>query len=1113
MSLPISLAIYDQAKQLNQTLCVITPDSLTAHQLERELSFLLPSSIAVFPGWETLPYDLFAPHPNLISKRLSLLNQLSQGKKQIIIISIPTLMSPVPPKDYITQHTLLLSIHQILSLETFRSTLIQNGYRMVSQVMEHGECAIRGSILDLYPMGSEFPYRIDLLDDEIDSIRTFDPDSQRSIASVPCIHLLPAHEFSFSETSIQQFRKNWREQFPGNPNRSLLYQSVSQGHYSAGLEYYLPLFSGTKENFFSYLPKDVSLILLQDIHTAAQQFWNEIHERYQSFQHDIERPLLPPAELFLSPDTVTQTVSSFPILECPSVSNLLPDLAVEWHTQKPLQKLDAFLTESASMPILFCCESLGRRERLFDLLKTIHRFPKTLSSWDDFTSSEPGIYSLIAPFHSGLLQPSPAFCVITETELFGQRTPQHSWPNEKKTAQEYQSAIQNLLELKIGDLIVHVDHGIGRYLGLQLLTVGDTTDEYVTILYANDNKLYVPVSSLYRIHRYNGAPTESVSLHSLGTDRWIKTKQKAQEKIRDTATQLLHLYARRSIQKSFHFSKPHSEYLTFEESFPFEETADQTKAIQDTLQDMCSDKIMDRLICGDVGFGKTEVAMRAAFIAVQNHKQVAILVPTTLLAQQHFDTFSNRFAAYAITIEMISRFRSEKEQKMILEKLKTGKIDIIIGTHKLLQPSVHFQELGLLIIDEEHRFGVRQKEQLKKIRADVDTLALTATPIPRTLNMALASIRDLSIIATPPMDRLSIKTFIYEKQDHIVREAMLREILRGGQVYYLYNDVASIHRCAVYLEKLIPEAKIQVAHGQMPERDLEQVMADFYHHRFSVLVCSTIIESGIDIPSANTMIIERADKFGLAQLHQLRGRVGRSAHQAYAYLLIPPQEALSSDALKRLEAIVASDNLGIGFTLATYDLEIRGAGALLGEEQSGHIEEIGFTLYMEMLERTVKSMKNGKIPEFDRLLDPPVEIHLKQCAIIPETYLPDVHTRLVFYKRIAQAKNSEELSDLRVEMIDRFGLLPLPLQVLFEHAELRLLAEKIGIRKIEGTTSTLKILFNEKNQVDAEKILQLIKHQPDRYQLKGSLSLQCQLDSQEPVVLHEFLSTLFTPPG
>ncbi|TPW18309.1 MAG: transcription-repair coupling factor (superfamily II helicase), partial [Halothiobacillaceae bacterium] len=1026
-------------------LIIITADTPSATQLEYELRFFLgderETPLLPFPDWETLPYDLFSPHQDIISQRLTTLYRLPQLQRGIVIAPVATLMHRIAPCHYLQGSSFLLDAGQKLNLEETRRRLEAAGYQYVSQVMEHGEFTVRGSLLDLFPMGSPHPYRIDLFDDEVESIRTFDPESQRSIEKIKRIELLPAREFPLTKEAITRFRQRYRETFTGDPNTANVYRDISNGLASAGIEYYLPLFFEETATLFDYLPPSSLVVCMAAIGEAADQFWHESSERYEQRRHDIRRPLLPPARLFLQNNELFQAINHFPRIDLVEgeatsqaahihyTTTLPPELPIQTRTPHPLGALLAFLMEHPASRLLFAAESTGRRETLLELLADEELRPTPYSSWREFLADDQPLGITVAPLDRGLLLASPAITVITEPQLFGEQALQR---RRRKTSRrgsgDVHAIVRDLSELQPGSPVVHEEHGVGRYVGLQTLAVGGVETEFLTLEYAGGDKLYVPVSSLQLISRYTGASSDNAPLHKLGTDHWQKAREKAAKKAYDVAAELLEIYARREARQGHAFASPDAQYKAFAATFPFEETPDQEKAIKEVIADMTSRRPMDRLICGDVGFGKTEVALRAAFMATQGGYQVAVLVPTTLLAQQHYQNFQDRFADWPIRVEVLSRFRSKKEQDQVIDGITKGTVDIVIGTHKLLQEDVKFRQLGLVIIDEEHRFGVRQKERMKALRADVDILTLSATPIPRTLNMAVSTLRDLSIIATPPSRRLAIKTFVQEWSDATIQEACLREIKRGGQVYFLHNDIDTIDKIARTLEALIPEATVRIGHGQMSERDLERVMLDFYHHRFNILVCTTIIETGIDIPTANTIIINRADRFGLAQLYQLRGRVGRSHHRAYAYLLVPHKKSITKDAEKRLDAIASLEELGAGFTLAVHDLEIRGAGELLGEEQSGQIQEIGFSMYMEMLDRAVKSLKRGEQPVFDPSLANTTEIDLNITALIPGDYLPDVHSRLVLYKRIANAETADDLRELQVEMIDRFGLLPDPIK-------------------------------------------------------------------------------------
>ncbi len=1078
-----------------------SPDN--AAELESEIAFYDSNlELLSFPDWETLPYDNFSPHQDITSQRIHSLYRLQTLTQGILIVPAATLVHRLPPKQYLSAQSLILEKGQQLDVEATRHRLIDAGYQPVNTVYEHGEFAVRGAILDIFPMGSPTPYRIDLFDDEIDTLRTFDPDSQLSVEQIDNIQLLPAKEFPLNAAAIARFRQQWRDAFDLDPRKCPVYLDVSDGLAPAGIEYYLPLFFEHTCSLLDYLPASTLLVTDENPEPALREFWHEIDQRYESRRYDIERPILPPHRVFHPIDALFGQFKQLPRIQlhkapiqtAPGKHNLgteaPQDLPVDAKAKVPLQAILKLISEHNGK-ILFCAESPGRREALLELLLGADIKPVVQQSLTHFRENPDSLGIVTAPLELGLDLPSAELVIITETQLFGQRVLQRRRRQKAETNSDL--IFRNLAEMQIDSAVVHDQHGVGRYKGLQTLEIDGQAHEFLTLVYADEAKLYVPVASLHLISRYSGSSDALAPIHRLGTDLWSKAKRKAAEKIRDTAAELLDIYARRAARKGFRFDKPDQQYRAFADGFPFEETADQQNSIDAVIRDMTASTPMDRLVCGDVGFGKTEVALRAAFIAVQSSKQVAILAPTTLLAQQHFQTFSDRFADWPVKIELLSRFRTSKEQSQTMQHLSEGKADIVIGTHKLLSKDLNFKQLGLLIIDEEHRFGVQQKERLKSLRANVDILTLTATPIPRTLNMAMSGMRDLSIIATPPARRLSVKTFVRESDDNLIKEAILRELLRGGQVYYLHNEVKTIHQTADTLHELVPEARITVAHGQMRERDLEQVMSDFYHKRFNVMVCSTIIETGIDIPNANTIIIDRADKFGLAQLHQLRGRVGRSHHQAYAYMLTPNQRNISADASKRLAAIEAADTLGAGFTLATHDLEIRGAGELLGEEQSGQMQAIGYTLYMELLDEAIQSIKQGKVPEIDKPLHHGAEINLRLPALIPEDYLPDVHNRLILYKRISGAKNDTELRELQVEMIDRFGLLPEPVKNLFRTTALKLKAQKIGIAKIDAGADSGRLEFTADTSVNPLTIVTLVQTQSHKYGLEGSNQLKFKL--------------------
>ncbi|KAA1174835.1 transcription-repair coupling factor [Marinobacter salinexigens] len=1111
-----ALAICESARTHTGLTLVITRSTSDAIRLEQAMRFFLglPAEedgpaitgdgleLLSLPDWETLPYDLFSPHQDIISRRIRTLHRLPGTRHGVLVVPARTLMHRLPPVDYLQGNTLLLEVGQSLDIDSWRLQLEAAGYRHADNVYEHGEYAVRGAILDIYPMGANLPYRIDLFDDEIETLRTFDPETQRSIDKIERIELLPAYEFPWHKEARSGFRNRWFEQFPNADKDAPIYQDVTHGITPPGIEYYLPLFFDKTATLFDYLPQQTLVFTANDLNQAVNQFDSETRARHEDRRHDRLRPILPPALLFLQQDELFGHLKSFPrvtmtpdrsssggAVNCTTES--LPDVAMDGRATEPARRLKHFLKDFAGRTLI-CAESSGRREALIENLADHGLKPLTLDSWQSFLNDDTCALGItVAPLEQGILLPEQHLALITETALFGERVLQRR--RREKPTDTDEAGFRDLSELRIGAPVVHIDHGVGRYQGLETITVEGEADEFLMLEYAGGSKLYVPVSSLHLISRYAGSDTEHAPLHKLGTEKWSHAKQKALEKIRDTAAELLDVYARREARKGFSFENPKEAYRAFAAGFPFEETPDQQVAIQAVIEDMTSERPMDRLVCGDVGFGKTEVAMRAAFMATFSGKQVAVLVPTTLLAQQHYESFRDRFSDTPVNVELLSRFRTGGQTAKAMEAIESGKADIVIGTHKLLQGDINFKNLGLVIIDEEHRFGVQQKEKLKALRAEVDMLNLTATPIPRTLNMAMGHLRDLSIIATPPARRLSVKTFVRQRDEAMVKEAILREILRGGQVYFLHNDVSTIEKTAEDLRRLIPEARVGVAHGQMRERELEQIMSDFYHKRFNVLVCTTIIETGIDIPSANTIIIERADKFGLAQLHQLRGRVGRSHHQAYAYLLTPPPRTLTADARKRLDAISEAQDLGAGFMLATHDLEIRGAGELLGEEQSGQIESIGFTLYMQLLDEAVKAIREGRTPNAELPLSHGTEINLRIPAIIPEDYLPDVHNRLMLYKRIASVDSKEALKELQVEMIDRFGLLPESTKNLIRQTELRLQAEALGIVKIDAGKEWARLEFGSSTPVDPLILVKKMQSSPDQYRLEGANSFRFRL--------------------
>lgn len=1103
-----ALTIANAAQNSQQLLVVVCGDTQTAMRLEREIPFFLTTKLAVtyFPDWEVLPYDSFSPLPEIISERLQTLYALQHLKQGVLIITVSTLLQRLAPRQVVLAECFSLSTTETLDIGKTRSDLEKLGYLNVSTVQTHGEFSVRGSILDLYPMGSKKPYRIDLLDTEVESIRTFDTDTQRSLEKVDAIELFPTREFPVNTESIQLFRRNFREQFPNTPTTNSLYQLITHGSIPDGIENYMPLFVENTESFLDYL-SDSTLILHGDINTAGDLFLQQVIERYAQRKGDIDRPPLPPEKLFIDQQALNKRLRSFPSVTIEQQKNEpIANALIEAKKQANEQPLHKLLAQHQQR-ILFVAQSAGHRESMLLQLKKLNVRPTLVDDWAHFLRQDSSPCITVAAVDEGLIFED--ISIITEQNLFGNRVQQRRRRRES-SSQQLEGIFNSLAELEIGSAVVHQEHGVGRYLGLTHLDVNDIDTEFLTLEYANNDKLYVPVSSLNLIGRYMGTQGDSAPLHKLGSDQWQKARNKALKKARDVAAELLDIHARRAAKEGKPMIIDSDEYESFARGFPFEETVDQANAIEQTLNDQGLAKPMDRVICGDVGFGKTEVAMRASFIASHNHYQTAVLVPTTLLAQQHYQNFSDRFADWPVRVEVLSRFVSAKEQKKIIEETAEGKVDILIGTHKLLQKSISYKNLGLVIIDEEQRFGVRHKEYFKSMRSQVDMLTLTATPIPRTLNQAMAGLRDISIIATPPPNRHAIETFVSPWNNSLIQEACQREIKRGGQIFFLHNDISTMDRTITELQEILPNAQLKKAHGQMRETELEQIMLDFYHHRFNILVSTTIIENGIDLPNANTIIVNRADKLGLSQLHQLRGRVGRSHHRAYAYMLIPPEGVMSKDAKKRIDAIQSSTDLGAGFSLSTHDMEIRGAGELLGDSQSGEIQEIGFTLYTDLLEQAVAALKSGKQPELETRIDVGPEIDFHTSTLIPDDYLPDVHTRLVLYKRIASADNAEQLRELQVEMIDRFGLLPEPSKHLFGISEIKLMAHLIGVEKVDYGQSSGRIQFTNEPNIDPSKILKLIQTQAQTFQLDGPQKLRFskKLDTIEEKI--EFILSLLS---
>ncbi len=1120
-----ALAIAEHAQTAEHLTLVVTATSADAFHLEDALRFYAKNlTILNFPDWETLPYDLFSPHQDIVSQRLKTLYQLPNVSHGVLILPVSTLMQRLCPAAYIDQQALLISTGDELPMDEFRTKLTNAGYRNVSEVSEHGEFAVRGSLFDLFPMASDKPFRIDYLDDDIDSIFQFDPVTQIADTAnrIDRVELLPAREFPMDEKAITRFRQGFRQRFESS-RESPVYRDISNGVVPSGCEYYMPLFLEEMVTIFDYLSKDASVIQLGDCASAMQEFTEQLHERYEQRRYDIERPVLPPEEIFIDSTEVNNRIKQHKRTNVAPAE--LPDSKTNYNfntvapgkfpltvrLDNPIGLLQQFL-DSFPGRVLFVAESAGRREAFMEMLISNNVSVIGVDGWLEFLQSDRQYCICAAPLDDGLVLPDAAgngIAMVCQAQVSGTGAEQ-ARRRRKRTTRDSDAVIANLADLSIGAPVVHIDHGVGRYIGLVTLDVGAANTEYLALRYAKEDKLYVPVSSLHLISRYTGASEESAPLHRLGGEQWQKVKRKAAQKAHDVAAELLEIHARRAAKVGFAFKEDTNNYAVFAETFPYEETPDQERAIEEVVSDMRSAQPMDRVVCGDVGFGKTEVAMRATFVAVDGGKQVAILVPTTLLAHQHHQNFLDRFADWPVQIECLSRFRTKKEQDEVLSKLKTGGVDIVIGTHKLLQKSVVYNNLGLVIIDEEHRFGVRHKEHMKKLRAEVDILTLTATPIPRTLNMGLSGLRDLSIIASPPPNRHPIKTFVGEWSDTQIREAIQRELARGGQVYFLHNEVSSIERIARQLAEIIPQATIQIAHGQMGERQLESVMFDFYHQRFNVLLCTTIVESGIDVPTANTIIINRADRLGLAQLHQLRGRVGRSHHRAYAYLLAPPKKSMTKDAEKRLTALESLEELGVGFTLATHDLEIRGAGELLGDEQSGQIQEIGFTLYTQLLERAVEALKSGRLPDIDAPLAQSTEVELGLPAILPSDYVSDVHTRLILYKRIASAKDSGALDELKVEFINRFGLLPQPAQSLFRSTEFKLQCQKLGVKKLEAGASGGRLVFDDKPNIDPGLLIDLIQKSPQEFRFDGQKMFKFTYELEEPEQRIEYIAELLS---
>ena len=1073
-------------KEHGQMLTVVVANASDGQRLLDEIPWFAEGKLSchLLPDWETLPYDAFSPHQDLVSERLATLHEIRNGQCDVLVVPATTALVRLAPPSFLAAYTFFFRQGERLDEARLKAQLTLAGYTHVSQVMSPGEYSVRGGLIDLFPMGSVLPYRLDLFGDEIESIRTFDADTQRSLYPVKEVRLLPGREFPMDDAARTAFRGRWRERFEGDPTRSPIYRDIGNGIASAGIEYYLPLFFEETANLFNYLPDDAPVALVGDIDAAIQRFWLDTESRYRFLKSDRERPILEPHALFLGAEQFFTCIKPHgrwniardPAAPASELSAPIPDIAVNRRLDDPLTNLRTYLMRSDTR-VMICADSAGRRETLQQYFGEYKLNLAPVEGFEGFRQSDAKLALGVAPLQAGfeLLDAASGHLVfITETELYA-GSGRRAGKKKQEATSQVESMVRDLSELKIGDPVVHINHGIGRYMGLTSMDLGEGETEFLHLEYAKDTKLYVPVSQLHVISRYSGTSPEDAPLHALGSGQWEKAKRKAAEQVRDTAAELLNLYARRAARQGHAFEYSSVDYENFAQSFGFDETPDQAEAILNVIKDMTSGRPMDRLVCGDVGFGKTEVALRAAFIAVMGGKQVAILAPTTLLAEQHAQTFADRFADWPVKIAELSRFRTGKEINNAIKGMADGTLDIVIGTHKLLSPDVKFTRLGLVIIDEEHRFGVRQKEALKALRAEVDVLTLTATPIPRTLGMALEGLRDFSIIATAPQKRLAIKTFVRSEDGSIIREACLRELKRGGQIYFLHNEVDTIENRRAMLQELLPEARIGVAHGQMHERDLEKVMRDFVAQRFNILLCTTIIETGIDVPTANTIIMHRADKFGLAQLHQLRGRVGRSHHQAYAYLLVSDVQNLTKQSQRRLDAIQQMEELGSGFYLAMHDLEIRGAGEVLGDNQSGEMLEIGFQLYSDMLNEAVRSLKAGKEPDLAAPLSSTTEINLHVPALLPADYCGDVHERLSIYKRLANCESPDRIDSMQEELIDRFGKMPDAVKALVETHRLRIAAKSVGIVKIDAHGEAASLQFMEKPPIDPLRIITLIQ--------------------------------------
>lgn len=1136
-----SLSVYSLAKQTAAPIVFVCSETQHMHRISRELAFFGNNDfnedsnpLLHFSDWECLPYDKFSPHPDIISERLLTLFSLPSLQQGIILTSSSALRHRLAPKEYIQNNAMHFTVGGQLDIQQFTQQLINAGYYSVSQVMSPGEYAVRGGIVDVFPTGTKQPLRIDLFDTEIDNIKLFDPETQRSTESIDRIRLLPAKEFPLDEAGINLFRSQFRENFAGDPQNTVIYPEISKGIAPSGVEYYLPLFFSATDTLFDYLPEETIFVFEDGAYDKLDSLQDETAQRYENLSHDIQWPILSPEKVFIATDELRHQLKRHQVVDLMELnlgnkSNLQKlaysppsQFQLQPKSEAPYQPFIDYLTGKNSTSsqkrikhILLSVESAGRREAILEILKKYHLNPKQYLQWSDFLHQPSELGIIVSELDNGIKLPDAGIEIITESQLYGDRVYQRRRRSAKN--KDPDAIIRSLAELTLGDAIVHEDYGVGRYAGLETHRVGDIDNELLVVEYSGGDKLFIPILSLEKISRYIGGSPESAPLHKLGTDAWSKARQKAQEKAYDVAVELLEVQAMRLARKGYAFSQPDDSYSAFSAGFQFEETPDQQNVIDDVISDMTQEKPMDRLVCGDVGFGKTEIAMRACYMAIASNRQVAILVPTTLLAQQHYQNFCDRFADWPVQVELISRFKSKKETDAVLAGLNSGQVDIVVGTHRLIQNDIEFKRLGLVIIDEEHRFGVRQKEQLKQLRSQVDILTLTATPIPRTLNMALSGMRDISVIATPPKSRLAVKTFVREWDDATIKEACLREMHRGGQIYFLHNEVRTINKIKEQLQQLLPEASIGIGHGQMSERELETVMRDFYHQRFNILLCTTIIESGIDVPSANTIIINRADRFGLAQLHQMRGRVGRSHHQAYAYMITPERAAMTDDAYKRLSAIESLDELGAGFALASQDLEIRGAGELLGESQSGSMDQVGYSLFNEFLEQAIASIKREKSSATENTsanisTTIHTEINLHLPARFPDDYIPDVSLRLAMYKRISNATDSQNITDIQVECVDRFGLQADAVKNLFAIAQLKLKLSPMSIKKVEVGPAGGKFELDENPKINITRLMELMSQQPDLYQMKNANTFVIKRDMPEAeqrfALLHEVIEKL-----